>query len=153
VAPNAQAAFTFTIQAPSTPGTYNFQWRMVQEGSMWFGAYSPTVVIQVPQPQLVVSVQPTPPAIGTTEVTVLATDSLTYQPVAGTVAINGQAVGSTNTPFIHTFTMTRRRVIEDPTMRPPIYKWVTTYTPTTYTVTAPGYPTATASFGFLSDNE
>jgi len=27
--------FTFNITAPATPGTYNFQWRMVQEGNPW----------------------------------------------------------------------------------------------------------------------
>jgi hypothetical protein len=32
VAPGANYTFTFTVTAPSTPGTYNFQWRMVKEG-------------------------------------------------------------------------------------------------------------------------
>ena len=32
------AVFNFTARAPSTPGTYNFQWRMVQDGVAWFGA-------------------------------------------------------------------------------------------------------------------
>ena len=44
---NAQKTFTFTINAPSTPGTYNFQWRMVQEGVAWFGAFPPNVAIAV----------------------------------------------------------------------------------------------------------
>ena len=39
--------FTFTIKAPASPGTYNFQWRMVQEGIEWFGAFTPNVVINV----------------------------------------------------------------------------------------------------------
>jgi len=32
------AVFSFTAKAPSTPGTYSFQWRMVQDGVAWFGA-------------------------------------------------------------------------------------------------------------------
>jgi len=47
IAPNQSKTFTFTITAPTTPGTYNFQWRMVQEGVQWFGAYSTNVSIQV----------------------------------------------------------------------------------------------------------
>nr|MCH9652009.1 M4 family metallopeptidase [Deltaproteobacteria bacterium] len=40
VAPGQQRTFTFTIRAPATPATYNFQWRMVKEGVAWFGAFS-----------------------------------------------------------------------------------------------------------------
>jgi|GEM_PF-1751337 len=47
IAPNQSKTFTFTITAPTTPGTYNFQWRMVHEGIQWFGAYSTNVAIQV----------------------------------------------------------------------------------------------------------
>ncbi|MGO4260511.1 RHS repeat-associated core domain-containing protein [Lysobacter sp. TAB13] len=47
------AVFTFNVRAPSTAGTYNFQWRMVDEGQAWFGATSPNVAVQVtPQPQI-----------------------------------------------------------------------------------------------------
>jgi plastocyanin len=44
---NGQKTFSFNITAPGTPGSYNFQWRMLQEGVAWFGAFSPNVVIQV----------------------------------------------------------------------------------------------------------
>ena len=48
VAPNQSYAFTFTITAPLTPGSYNFQWRMIQETSTgWFGPTSTNVVIRV----------------------------------------------------------------------------------------------------------
>ncbi|HEX7184020.1 MAG TPA: NBR1-Ig-like domain-containing protein [Thermoanaerobaculia bacterium] len=47
VAPGQQKTFTFNITAPSAPGSYNFQWRMVHEGVEWFGAFSTNVVIQV----------------------------------------------------------------------------------------------------------
>lgn len=50
VAPNGQAVFTFNITAPSTPGTYNFQWRMLQEGVQRFGDVTPNVPITVLAP-------------------------------------------------------------------------------------------------------
>jgi hypothetical protein len=43
VAPGQTYTFTFAITAPVTAGTYNFQWRMVQEWVEWFGDYSPDV--------------------------------------------------------------------------------------------------------------
>ena len=39
--------FNFNVTAPSTPGTYNFQWRMVQEGVEWFGDYTPNLLVDV----------------------------------------------------------------------------------------------------------
>ena len=39
--------FSFTVTAPATPGTYNFQRRMVQDGVEWFGEYTPNVMVQV----------------------------------------------------------------------------------------------------------
>ena len=50
VAPNADATFTFNVTAPATAGTYNFQWRMIQEGSGFFGATSTNVSIIVSAP-------------------------------------------------------------------------------------------------------
>lgn len=50
VAPGEEKIFTFFIQAPDLPGTYAFQWRMVQEGVEWFGSPSPTRQIRVTQP-------------------------------------------------------------------------------------------------------
>jgi hypothetical protein len=47
VAPNEEVTITTTLTAPSTPGTYNFQWRMVQDGVEWFGDYSENVSIVV----------------------------------------------------------------------------------------------------------
>jgi hypothetical protein len=54
IAPGQEAAFTWTVTAPSTAGTYNFQWRMRQSGVEWFGATTPNVAV-------VVSAAPTPP--------------------------------------------------------------------------------------------
>lgn len=47
VAPGTQAVFNFTVTAPSTAGTYNFQWRMLQELVTWFGDFTPNVVVNV----------------------------------------------------------------------------------------------------------
>ncbi len=41
------ATFNFNATAPRTPGTYNFQWRMVQDGVAWFGNLSSNVSVQV----------------------------------------------------------------------------------------------------------
>jgi len=42
-----EAVLTWTVTAPSTAGTYNFQWRMLNVGVEWFGALSPNVVVTV----------------------------------------------------------------------------------------------------------
>jgi len=47
VSPNAQAVFTFSVTAPSTPGTYNFQWQMVGAGASLFGTASSNVAVTV----------------------------------------------------------------------------------------------------------
>ncbi|MFZ2456212.1 MAG: hypothetical protein WAX07_07030 [Candidatus Altiarchaeia archaeon] len=39
--------FSFTVTAPTTPGTYNFQRSMVQDGVEWFGESTQNVVVQV----------------------------------------------------------------------------------------------------------
>ncbi|UGQ46084.1 FG-GAP-like repeat-containing protein [Massilia endophytica] len=51
VAPGASRTFSFTVTAPSTAGTYNFQWRMVQDFVEWFGGYSTNVPVVVTYPQ------------------------------------------------------------------------------------------------------
>jgi hypothetical protein len=47
IAPGASKTFAFTIKAPSTAGTYNLQWRMLQEGVAWFGGQSTNIQIAV----------------------------------------------------------------------------------------------------------
>jgi hypothetical protein len=46
VAPGQQKTFTFTVTAPTVVGTYNFQWRMVQDGVAWFGDLSANVAVR-----------------------------------------------------------------------------------------------------------
>jgi hypothetical protein len=47
IAPGTEATFTFALKAPRTPGEYNFQWRMVQDGVEWFGEETPNVLVTV----------------------------------------------------------------------------------------------------------
>ena len=50
VAPGQQGIFTGTFTAPTTPGTYNFQWQMLIEGIKWFGAQTTNQTMQVSTP-------------------------------------------------------------------------------------------------------
>ena len=57
VAPGSSATFTFNITAPAA-GTYNFQWRMAQDGVGAFGSLSTNVAVVVSQsggPPLVIT--------------------------------------------------------------------------------------------------
>jgi|GEM_PF-1725828 len=49
VASGGEVTLTFTITAPQTPGTYNFQRRMLQECVAWFGDLSPNLTLTVSQ--------------------------------------------------------------------------------------------------------
>jgi Ig-like domain from next to BRCA1 gene/Carbohydrate binding domain len=50
IAPGQQKAFTFTVTAPSTAGTYHFQWRMLRESVEWFGESSTNIDVKVVVP-------------------------------------------------------------------------------------------------------
>ena len=51
VSPGATTTFSFVVKAPGSPGSYNFQWRMVRDGVEWFGATTPNIAVQVlPRP-------------------------------------------------------------------------------------------------------
>lgn len=47
VAPWQTFDFVWQFQAPTAPGTYNFQWRMVREGVRWFGDLTDNVRVRV----------------------------------------------------------------------------------------------------------
>ena len=47
VATDQSRTFSFQVTAPTTAGSYNFQWRMLQEGVAWFGASTPNVAVTV----------------------------------------------------------------------------------------------------------
>ena len=63
VAPGASHTFNFNVTAPATPGIYNFQWRMVQEGVEWFGALSTNVQVKVGLNDAVFASQSVPPVM------------------------------------------------------------------------------------------
>ena len=50
VAPGEEVDFTFDVTAPVVPGTYNFQWRMLQEGVQRFGDATTNIPITVLAP-------------------------------------------------------------------------------------------------------
>jgi hypothetical protein len=50
VGTNQNATFSFSITAPNTPGSYTFQWQMIDEAgdnTGWFGTQTPSASIQV----------------------------------------------------------------------------------------------------------
>jgi fibronectin type 3 domain-containing protein len=49
IGPGGNCAFTRTFTAPATPGTYAFDWKMVEDGVQWFGATA-THTITVTEP-------------------------------------------------------------------------------------------------------
>ena len=50
VAPDATAAFTFTITAPETTGSHRFRWRMIRGTDGWFGGKTEVRTIEVEDP-------------------------------------------------------------------------------------------------------
>jgi hypothetical protein len=48
VPPGGIAQFRIPIVAPTAPGRYTFQWRMLQELVEWFGDYSPETTVHIP---------------------------------------------------------------------------------------------------------
>jgi hypothetical protein len=50
VAPGQQITLNYSVTAPTTTGTYPFQWRMVHECVEWFGETCPTVPVNVVPP-------------------------------------------------------------------------------------------------------
>jgi hypothetical protein len=50
VSPGQVATFQFAVTAPGAPGTYAFQWRMLEEGVTWFGDLTPLIHVSVGLP-------------------------------------------------------------------------------------------------------
>lgn len=50
VAPGATYTFAFTVTAPARPGSYHFQWQMLEENVRRFGDKTPDVVVKVSPP-------------------------------------------------------------------------------------------------------
>jgi hypothetical protein len=53
VPPGGTITIPFTVTAPGKSATYNFQWRMVQDGVEWFGPQTPNVPVTVKPPPCV----------------------------------------------------------------------------------------------------
>jgi hypothetical protein len=138
VPPGGTATFNFTVTAPSTPGSYNFEWRMLQEFIEWFGANTPPLSINVLSTNqqlslVVVSNSMTP----TTEtITVHATNAATGAPVLGSVTANGTFLGQTGQQITYTHSV---KVCEWDPERGKTFCWYQSLGPTTFTVTAPGF--------------
>gem|GEM_PF-3127238 len=47
IQPEQSKTFNFDVTAPGTPGTYNFQWKMVRDTYEWFGTQSANISIVV----------------------------------------------------------------------------------------------------------
>jgi len=134
VVPGDEATFTFAVTAPSAPGTYHFQWRMVQEGVTWFGGQTidqPVVVAPILR-QMTTAVSPSPvPVNQLVMVTVSAADAQSGAALSGTVLLDNVAHGTTATAF---------------SMRIPLQRvsdgkggWDWVPNPPKGTVTVPGY--------------
>ena len=61
VPPGKKQPFGFTVTAPSKPGVYDFEWRMVREGQGWFGENSKNKEIIVVAPKEEASSSTVPP--------------------------------------------------------------------------------------------
>src|SRR5437762_887122 len=79
VAQGASVTFSFNVVAPAKPGSYNFQWRMVQ-GTTWFGAATSNVAVVIgtgaPTPSPTVTPTPSPAATPIPTATPTPTPSL-----------------------------------------------------------------------------
>lgn len=141
VPPGASVTINFTVTAPSTPGTYTFQWRMLQEGVQWFGDFTNPLAITVNtlNQLLSLNVVSNSSTLSTETITVYATNSTIGAPVTGTVSANGVVLGQTGQAITYTHSV---KVCEyDPEARKQIC-WYQYIGPTTFMVTAPGYDAA-----------
>ena len=92
IAPGGNATMFFQITAPSTPGSYSFQWRMVQEGVEWFGALTPNVLVNVTAPA------PAPAPGNGAQLIGVSAPSVMTQGQSYTVGVTMQNSGTTTWP-------------------------------------------------------
>ena len=144
VAPGGEATFAFTVTAPSSPGTWRFQWRMVHELVQWFGGWSPDTGVQVSPPTVQATSSPYPvPLNQSVQVTIRAVRNPGGAPAAGDVLVNGTRVAATNTPFTYTF---RLRIVSR-TFDPETRRYINEYGPPDVVVRAAGYADAGVDLG------
>jgi hypothetical protein len=112
VSPGANVTFNFTVTAPSTPGTYNFQWMMVQDGGVgWFGTLSRAAAVSVlpPPPAAPSSLFAFTPPPGSTQITMTWSDNSANEDGFKIEQLNGNSgwvqIGTTG-PNVTTYTAT-----------------------------------------------
>ncbi|MCY1020057.1 S8 family serine peptidase [Pyxidicoccus sp. MSG2] len=108
IQPGQEKTFTFNVTAPATPGTYDFQWRMFQEGVESFGQPSQNVSVSVQLPPRAAAFvrQSVPGPMGagwgySVSVTMRNTGSATW------TAASGFKLGSLNPPDNTTWGLNR----------------------------------------------
>ena len=90
--------FNFNVTAPTIPGTYNFQWQMLQV-SKWFGQRSDNIQVTISAPTPTPTPTATPSPTSTPTPTATATATPTPSPTSGTVTtyiarLRAQSVGA-----------------------------------------------------------
>jgi hypothetical protein len=141
VPPGATVTFNFTVTAPSTPGSYIFQWRMLQEFVQWFGAFSPELQIPVNtlNQHLSLNVVSNSRTNSSETITVFATNTTTGASVTATVSSNGAVLGQTGQQITYTHSV---KVCEWDAELKKTFCWWSPLPPRTFVVTAPGYDAA-----------
>jgi Ig-like domain from next to BRCA1 gene len=140
VAAGDEVVFQVPVTAPTAPDTYHFQWRMVQDGVIWFGDLSTDVPVVVAPAlrSMTTAVSPaTLPIRTAVAVTITATDSVSGAPVEGNVTVGGTARGITGAPF--SLTIPAHRLLVDGE-----WEWVPDVP--NGSVEAPGYNPGTIDF-------
>ncbi len=109
VPPGDSKVFNFNVTAPATPGTYNFQWQMVQDNFQWFGDLTSNVSVQVVAPPVITRFTATPDVIAkgqssqlewtTTHATHVSIDQGISQ-----VPVNGDTTVSPTVTTVYTLT-------------------------------------------------
>jgi hypothetical protein len=112
VGPGATTTFTFNVVAPTTPGTYDFQWQMVDDFVTWFGSLTPNVKVTVippgfaPNAQFVSQSVPSSMVAGQTYtalITLKNTGNTTWTNTTGPGTPNAYSLGSQNPQDNHTW--------------------------------------------------
>src|SRR5690606_26828345 len=106
--------FNFTVVAPSSPGTYNFQWRMrFGSSTRWFGDTTPNVAVVVTAPNQLPTVSLTSPTNGASYTTGQTVSmSATASDSDGSInrvefLVDGTKVGQdTTSPYTYNWTST-----------------------------------------------
>ena len=100
--PGQNANFTFNATAPSSPGTYAFAWRMVQDGVEWFGATaSMNISVVIPPPTITTQPQTrtnNPGETASFTVTATGTSPVTYQWQKNGANVSGATAATMNIP-------------------------------------------------------